>query len=86
MPKLSPEVSAYFAELANQKNKKLSKKARRAAARRAGLAAWSKMSPRQRSLELKRRARVRKRNRVERMKEDELLRERIAKRKAGLDE
>lgn len=52
--------------MARHRLAKLGKKGRTELARLAGKAAWADMSPRERSLEMKRRCRVRKRNRLKR--------------------
>jgi hypothetical protein len=86
VPKVPPAVSAYFSALVGERYKKLGKKGRSVTARNAATKGWAKLSKRQRALEMKRRARVRQKNKVASLREDELLRERIQKRKAGLDE
>jgi len=50
--------------MARRRLDKLGKKGRTELARLAGKAAWADMSPRERSLEMKRRCKVRKRNRL----------------------
>ena len=86
MPDVPPDLSAYFSRLAEKRHKKLGRKGRVRIARLAGKAAWAKLSKRQRSLEMKRRARARKRNKVAARKLNAQLLEKIRKRKAGLDE
>ena len=86
MPKPPPGLSAYFSELGKARVQKLGKKGWSKHCRAAAKAGWIGMSKRQRSLEMRRRAKVRRQNRIERMKLDEALMEKIARRKAGLDE
>ena len=81
-----PAVSDYFSELVGARYKKLGKKGRAAAARNAAKKGWAQLTKRQRNLEMKKRWRMRKKNERDRVKRDELLRERVAKRKAGLDD
>jgi len=50
--------------MARRRLDKLGKKGRKALAQKAGRAAWADMSPRERSLEMKRRCKVRKRNKL----------------------
>ncbi len=84
--KIPPAVSTYFSGLVGARYRKLGKRGRSAAARNAAKKGWAQLTKRQRKVEMKRRWRVRKKNAITRMRKSELVRERIAKRKAGLDE
>jgi hypothetical protein len=86
MPRIHPEVSAYFSELVGRRYAKLGKKGRSECARNAAKKGWAGMSKRQRLLEMRRRHKVRRQNRIKQLRQDEELREKIAKRKAGLDD
>jgi hypothetical protein len=83
--KIPPAVSEYFSKLVGDRYKKLGKRGRAAAARNAATKGWAQLTKRQRKLEMKRRWRVRKKNAIARMRQTELVREKISMRKAGLD-